>query len=333
MHGFISSNRITDFVQSYKLKIVQNLVPGLRKEGYTESPENTYVLGVQSEANILSESSSSDRPSSQSGQGQPRFQAPRAPTPPYPRHDPFGVYPSHVPSNNPLSIGRQDLDPLPAHPNPFGPSPLFGGPSRGDGMFVGPGHPIFSDRFTPGRGGGIGGHGHHEGPWGGDGFLPPMGAPPGARFDPVGPFGSPSGQGPGRGGPFGGAGGAGGPLRRHDPDNDEFMPPGVVRYLFVNFRCSLYAQFSFYRGTCFHKCLRCVYVRGVYDRNKGCFTASAMLARLSSSRVKCRFLSHYYQSSLAPNDELCSYASWMSSASTYATVQCSFIELRPPYTR
>lgn len=40
VHGFISSNRITDFVQSYKLKIIQKLVPGLRKEGYSETPEN-----------------------------------------------------------------------------------------------------------------------------------------------------------------------------------------------------------------------------------------------------------------------------------------------------
>lgn len=46
-------------------------------------------------------------------------------------------------------------------------------------MFVGPNHPIFGDyRRSPSPSG--------EGPWGGDKFLPPMGAPPGARFDPVG---------------------------------------------------------------------------------------------------------------------------------------------------
>ena len=158
------------------------------------------------------------------------------------------MYPSHIPSNNPLAIGRSDLDPLPAHPNPFGPPPLFGGPSRGDGMFVGPNHPIFSDRFTPGRGGGIGGRGHHEGPWGGDGYLPPMGAPPGARFDPVGPFG----QGPGRGGPSGGGGGGPRvPPRSLDPDNDEFMPPGVVGEFSELIRS--YPQSSCYRGTCFLK--------------------------------------------------------------------------------
>ena len=94
-------------------------------------------------------------------------------------------------------------------------------------MFLGPHHPIFSDRFNAGRGDR---QGQREGPWGGDGFLPPMGAPPGARFDPVGPFGSPFGQGPGRGGPFGGLGGRGGPPRSSEPDNDEFMPPGVVGF-------------------------------------------------------------------------------------------------------
>lgn len=56
-----------------------------------------------------------------------------------------------------------------------------------------------------------------RGPWGGDGFLPPMGAPPGARFDPVGP-----GL-----GPFPPGGGGRAPRRMGDPDNDEFMPPGM----------------------------------------------------------------------------------------------------------
>ena len=95
-------------------------------------------------------------------------------------------------------------------------------------MFVGPNHPMFSDRFTPGRGGGIGGAGHHEGPWGGDGFLPPMGAPPGARFDPIAPVRPPFG--PGGGGRPGGIGRPGGraPPRSGEPDNDEFMPPGMV---------------------------------------------------------------------------------------------------------
>jgi len=61
--------------------------------------------------------------------------------------------------------------------------------------------------------------------------LPPIGAPQGARFDPVGPFGRIGGGGGGAGiGGFPGRGGGGGgrpfggPLSG-DPDNDEFMPP------------------------------------------------------------------------------------------------------------
>jgi proteasome inhibitor subunit 1 (PI31) len=106
--------------------------------------------------------------------------------------------------------------------NLFSPPSLFQ-PGGGDGMFVGPDHPIFS-----GRGRGSFGD---RGPWGGDGYLPPMGAPPGARFDPVGP-----GLGPfhGRGG-FGGLGrGRADPSRQGNvgsPDNDEFMPPGAVSLL------------------------------------------------------------------------------------------------------
>lgn len=97
--------------------------------------------------------------------------------------------------------------------NPFQPPSLF--PDNGDdGMFVGPNHPIFGPGM---RGQGPGG----RGPWGGDGFLPPMGAPPGARFDPIGPGPLPM---PGRG-PFPGMPGSG---NARDPDNDEFMPPGAV---------------------------------------------------------------------------------------------------------
>ncbi|KAH9943323.1 PI31 proteasome regulator N-terminal-domain-containing protein [Epithele typhae] len=189
VHGFISSNRVEDFVAQLKLTTVQKLMPGLRKDGYSE----------QTDTNV--------------GTSQPR--APNANPPPARPHPEQPPYPPRgdmpfAPPRNPLEIGRRDRDPFPA--NPFAPSPLFPD-SSGDGMFVGPNHPIFGPGMA-GRGpGGMG-------PWGGDGFLPPMGAPPGARFDPVGPgFGPPGGfpRGPGgRGrGPFGG-----------DPDNDEHPPPG-----------------------------------------------------------------------------------------------------------
>ncbi|THV08683.1 hypothetical protein K435DRAFT_740978 [Dendrothele bispora CBS 962.96] len=195
VHCFISSNRVTDFVTQYKLKISQKLIPGLRKDGYTEEVEEKFTT--------------TDRDNTQQG---PSAARPQPTQPQIPRYDPNEEFPfqvpSHLPPRNPLQIGRRDLDPIPG--GSFQPPSLFP-PDSGDGMFVGPGHPIFGGR---GPGGGV----VPRGPWGGDGFLPPMGAPPGARFDPVGPvfpgtFGPRGGNMPGRG--------------TRDPDNDEFMPPGA----------------------------------------------------------------------------------------------------------
>jgi len=196
VHGFISSNRIADFIFQVKIKVIQKLTPGLRKEGYVEQSEDT-----------PSSSSSSLTQPHPDNAGPSR---PQPDTPLYPpdHHDHF-PYNSHIPPENPLSIGRRDLEPFPQ--NPFAPPPLFSPPSRGDGMFVGPDHPIFGGGRR-----GVGG----RGPWGGDGFLPPMGAPPGARFDPVGPGLGPF---PGRSGLRGPPGGG----NLHEPDNDEFMPPGA----------------------------------------------------------------------------------------------------------
>lgn len=186
MHGFISSSRVSDFVSQYKVKILQNLIPGLNKEGYGEEP---------------------DLPVSRTAP------APSRPQPQLPRQDPDDEFmlrqPPRFSPQNPLSVGRRDLDPFPGI-NPFQPPALF--PDAGDGMYVGPHHPIFAGR----TGGPV------RGPWGGDGYLPPMGAPPGARFDPVGP----SFPGPGRAlGPRAQRGG--------DPDNDEFMPPGMASLFLV----------------------------------------------------------------------------------------------------
>ncbi|KAJ3818621.1 PI31 proteasome regulator N-terminal-domain-containing protein [Lentinula raphanica] len=222
VHVYISSFRITDFVSQFKLKIIQKLVPGLRKDGYQEEVD---VEDKSATATNRNPSTSTANP-------------PRT----IPRYDPSNdEFPmrlpprspsSHIPSNNPLEIGRRDLDPIPA--GSFQPPPLFPPSNSGDGMFVGPDHPIFGGRRS-GQGGLLGpfgpggiGQGSPRGPWGGDGFLPPMGAPPGARFDTVGPFG---------GNPFPGGGGIGGGNRRRlpgegDPDNDEFMPPGAVSPLF-----------------------------------------------------------------------------------------------------
>ncbi|KAH7924030.1 hypothetical protein BV22DRAFT_1130140 [Leucogyrophana mollusca] len=197
VHGFISSYRVTDFISQLKQNIIQKLVSGLQKDGYTEE---------------YGDSSTNAGGSNPSHANNPPPARPRPEASPHsPADYPYRL-PSHIPPANPLEIGRRDLEPFSA--NPFAPPPLF--PAHGgDGMFVGPDHPIFGIRGSRAN--------ETRGPWGGDGFLPPMGAPPGARFDPVGPglgpFAPGFGQGP-RGGPprraFGG-----------DPDNDEFMPPGA----------------------------------------------------------------------------------------------------------
>lgn len=192
VHGFISSNRVADFISQFQIMIIQKLVPALRKEGYIEQETETV------------------HPTFEPGPSNARAQTIYPPNAPE-RNSPLQILP-----RNPLEIGRTDREPFPR--NPFAPPSLFPG-SEGDGMFVGPNHPIFG--AGPGGPGGLRG----SGPWGGDGFLPPIGAPPGARFDPVGP-----GLGPFPGGslpPFGGGPGRGhGNMR--DPDPDEFMPPGAV---------------------------------------------------------------------------------------------------------
>ena len=206
VHGYISSNRVADFISQLKLKVIQNIMPGLHKEGYTEG----------SDPRRSSDSPRREPPTYDPARSQP-FSSPHAPERPFRE-------PTRLPSRNPLEIGRSDLDPLGVDPfSSFGPPPLFPG-SGGDGMVVGPNHPIF------GRGRGT--TSPIRGPWGGDGFLPPMGAPPGARFDPVvpgiGPYPGSTGLGSRGGNPAGGTPGGG---NLHGPDNDEFMPPGAVSVL------------------------------------------------------------------------------------------------------
>jgi PI31 proteasome regulator len=197
----------------FKLKILQKLIPGLRKEGYTEE------VAEDSATTATTSTPRNPRPDPE--------MPPNAPEN-YPRF--------RIPPRSPLEIGRNDLDPIPM--NPFTPPPLFPPYNNGDGMFVGPDHPIFGAR----RGGGTGGPFGERGPWGGDGYLPPMGAPPGARFDPVGPdvghfngIGG-GGRGRGRGGPPGGG-------NMYGPDNDEFMPPGMVCVLLRRLQSYLFLLF------------------------------------------------------------------------------------------
>ena len=208
---------LDEFIAQFKLAVVEKLVPSQRS--------GSKLLDTAE----LASSSHPPRPS-RNVEDPPRpgpMQGPARPHVPDEDFLPRNIGPSSSP-RNPLEVGRSDLDPFGGRGrNPFQPPPLFPS-SGGDGMFVGPDHPIF--------GGGIGQDVRPDrGPWGGDGFLPPGAVPPGARFDPVTP-GNPLQGGRGGLGPFGGRG----PTRRSgEPDNDEFMPPGAVSAPFV---CSCSVQ-------------------------------------------------------------------------------------------
>ncbi|GAA6017036.1 hypothetical protein JCM11491_006137 [Sporobolomyces phaffii] len=240
---FSTPTRLDDLIHLYRLNVLQKLVPGLRKEGYTE----------------LSSSSDSVR---STGAGPSSGTRPLAGTRDYlpDRGGPLGMYPERgrVPQpigDDPLRIpgsggrggsgggfgigggrpigevGRNDLEPLGGMGGTIG-GGLGGLPGAG-GMFMGPDHPLFRERFEGAN------NNEAQRRWGGDGFLPPMGAPPGARFDPVGPENGPPGSsGPafglpqgtfGPGGARGGRGGGGtGPFggRSVHPDIEQPGPSG-----------------------------------------------------------------------------------------------------------
>ncbi|KAG0150683.1 hypothetical protein CROQUDRAFT_651894 [Cronartium quercuum f. sp. fusiforme G11] len=126
-------------------------------------------------------------------------------------HAPPTLSPTHIASNqSPFNIGQSDLDPIGTSdlqiPSLYNrPSGGIGQVNTSNGMFVGPDHAIFDQHRLPNPA---------RGPFGGDGFLPAGVAPPGARFDPIGPgpgFLPPGrGRGSGNGGfgmdPMGGLG-------------------------------------------------------------------------------------------------------------------------------
>lgn len=148
--GFKSVESVKSFIEQYKASIIQKLLPGLQKDGYSETP---------------SASGSGSNP-----RNPPPSQPTRDPAPaqPNPLMDPlhpsrFGSYP------NPASVGSRDLDPISGMQQP-----RFGNP-RGDGggMYMDFNDPLFDGRrrgLDPdisGPGGSI--------------------QPPGSRWDPVGP--------------------------------------------------------------------------------------------------------------------------------------------------
>ena len=112
-----------------------------------------------------------------------------------------GMAAPHFPgaTRSPFNIGHDDLNPPGLGPfDPLRGSFVGGGGPGGFGGAGGGGmHPTFDDPMFGGRGGGGGGN-----PYGGG----QGNAPPGARYDPVGPGGAPRGSGGRPPNPFGGFG-------------------------------------------------------------------------------------------------------------------------------
>ncbi|KAL4820340.1 PI31 proteasome regulator N-terminal-domain-containing protein [Aspergillus spinulosporus] len=204
---FISGSRLMDLISLFKINVIQKLAPGLYKEGQETSQRSDR----QPEREPRPEAAP---------RHDPLRDDPYLPARPYPFDDPLAAPPrrpgpvADFPppgfedeyeiqrpprgftegGRHPLSIGDRDL-----YPPGLGPhDPIRGG--IGPGLTGGGGgmHPTFDDPLFGGPQGG--------------GYDPR--APPGARYDPVGPGqGPPFGQGfgRGRGGPGGpGSGGFGG---------------------------------------------------------------------------------------------------------------------------
>ncbi|QPG94656.1 hypothetical protein C2857_006648 [Epichloe festucae Fl1] len=216
--AFVSEEAVTGILNDLKVKIVQKLIPKLQINGYEETAE-------------AEETARSER-RGQEAQGRDRpFPGESRPDMPYPQPTPLpdmarprpgaplGDFPppgfeDEYEINRPLrgggpfmsggghhpfDIGHDDLNPPGLGPHdPLRGSFIGGGlprPGGSSGM-----HPTFDDPLFTGQGG----HGNA-----GEGYDPQ--APPGARWDPLGPGGRPRFPGPGngRGGPFGESGGGG----------------------------------------------------------------------------------------------------------------------------
>jgi len=196
---FISNGRITDLANLMKLNIIQKLAPGIHKAGYEDTAATTEQPRRQEERRLPDYDPLRDdqpRPARPYPFDDPLAAAPRRPHPvgdfPPPGFEdeyelnrpPRGMPGGHQPFGN---IGDRDLYPPGLGPHdPLRINPGGGGIRGGGGM-----HPTFDDPLFGGR-------------EGGQGYDPR--APPGARYDPIGPGDGPPNL---RGGRFPGGGGGG----------------------------------------------------------------------------------------------------------------------------
>ena len=209
---FISPARLTDLVNLFKINVIQKLAPGLQKEGYEDSSQRRDEPRRWPEQQPRHDPLRDDRlpqPARPYPFDDPLAAAPRRPVPagdfpPPGFEDEYEI--NRPPPRYPVPDGYRGIGDRDLYPPGLGPrDPLRGtfGPGGGGGM-----HPTFDDPlFGGGRG---------------PGYDPQ--APPGARYDPVGPGdqrpfgrghgpdfpGGPRPGGPGGPGGFGGFGGSGG---------------------------------------------------------------------------------------------------------------------------
>ncbi|KAL3477477.1 PI31 proteasome regulator N-terminal-domain-containing protein [Aspergillus californicus] len=203
--AFISIHRLNDLIALFKINVIQRLAPGLYKEGQETSTRAPEVQPERAPRREPLRDDSLPQPARPYPFDDPLAIPPRRPVPagdftPPGFEDEFEIQrpPRGVPGGgHPLNIGERDLYPAGLGPH----DPLRGGVGPGFGGGGGGMHPTFDD---PIFGGGSRGQGYD-----------PQ-APPGSRYDPVGPGQGPPfgrGQGPrGPGAPGGGWGGFGGDI-------------------------------------------------------------------------------------------------------------------------
>jgi hypothetical protein len=213
---FISAGRLNDLGSLLKVSVIQKLAPGLHKQGYEEgSSTRTPTADPTRQDPQRGEPPNNPRqPPHEPDPARPHpFNEPLAARPQTGRHlpDPMPGFDDELDMNRrpgglrddryPIDIGHNDLYPQGLGPNdPLRPH-LAGGIPHPGGFGGGGMHPTFDDPMFRGQGG--------------QGGYDPQ-APPGARYDPMGP-GDPQMEtrgGPrfpgGPGGGFGGPGGLGG---------------------------------------------------------------------------------------------------------------------------
>lgn len=208
---FISNGRLSDFGTLMRLNVVQKLLPGLQKEGYEESSTQSSSSSASAARGSTAPGRHSDNPLRD-----PLREDYQPPARPYPLHDPLAQPRRPFPTGEFMPPGFEDPYDMTRPPRPLVGHPSFGHIGERDlyPQGLGPNDPLRGG-LGPGYGGGFGGGGMHptlddplfRGQGRSDGGYDPQ-APPGSRYDPVGPGGAPRGGG---GGGFSGGGARGRP--------------------------------------------------------------------------------------------------------------------------